>query len=125
MTMLLLLTLTLTLALAGPAAAETRTATGALIYDVLPHRPTELQIRAYAALERSRDRGAIPVLIELLRFDLPVPEAEIWVLLTLPQFCFAFAGAGRVLGVDRWLEPALRARAAAGAGWAALVHQAT
>jgi hypothetical protein len=32
-----------------------------------------VQIRAYAALERSGDRGAIPALIELLRFDLSIP----------------------------------------------------
>lgn len=63
--------------------------------------------------------------IAVQAFAVPGEWYWIWALLTLPQFCFAFAGAGRVLGVDRWLEPALRARAAAGAGWAALVHQAT
>ena len=68
-----LLVLALTLTLAGPAAAQAQTPTGALLYDVLPYQPVETQIRAYAALEQSGDRGAIPALIELLRFDLPVP----------------------------------------------------
>jgi Protein of unknown function (DUF3179) len=63
----------LALTLAAPAAAQTRTPTGALLYDVLPYQPVAGQIRAYAALERSSDRAAIPALIELLRFDLPVP----------------------------------------------------
>jgi hypothetical protein len=59
--------------LTGPAAAQKRTPTGALLYEVLPSQPTEVQVRAYAALERRGDRGAIPALIELLRFDLGVP----------------------------------------------------
>ncbi len=62
--------------------------------------------------------------IALQAFNVPGEWPWIWVLLTLPQFCFAFGGAGRVLGLDRWLEPALRERAAAGAGWAALLHHA-
>jgi hypothetical protein len=79
-----LLLLALTLSLAGPAAAQTRTPTGALLYEVLPYQPADVQIRAYAALERSGDRGAIPALIELLRFDLPVPsELPVGVLETL------------------------------------------
>jgi hypothetical protein len=65
--------LALALTLAAPAAAQTRTPTGALLYDVFPDQPTDVQIRAYAALERRGDRGAIPALIELLRFDLSVP----------------------------------------------------
>ena len=65
--------LALMLALAGPVAAQTRTPTGALLYDVLPYQTTDMQVRAYAALERSGERGAIPALIELLRFDLAVP----------------------------------------------------
>jgi hypothetical protein len=68
-----LLLLAVTLTLAAPAAAQTRTSTGALLHDVFPDQPTEVQIRAYAALERSGDRGAIPALIELLRFDLSIP----------------------------------------------------
>jgi uncharacterized membrane protein YphA (DoxX/SURF4 family) len=57
-------------------------------------------------------------------FNVPGEWGWIWVLLALPQFCFAFCDAGRVLGMDRWLEPALRERAAAGAGWAGLLHHA-
>ena len=56
--------------------------------------------------------------IALGAFNVPGEWYWIWPLLTLPQFCFAFCGAGRVLGVDGWLEPALRRQAAAGAGWA-------
>jgi hypothetical protein len=79
-----LLLLALTLSLAGPVAAQTRTPTGALLYEVLPDQPADVQVRAYAALERSGDRSAIPALIELLRFDLPVPsELPVGVLETL------------------------------------------
>lgn len=46
-------------------------------------------------------------------------------LLTLPQFCFAASGAGRVLGVDGWLGPAFDRHAAGGAGWARLLRHAT
>jgi hypothetical protein len=67
------LLLPLLLFMPGPAAAQNRTPTGAVLYDVLPYQPVDVQIRAYADLERSGDRGAIPALIELLRFDLPVP----------------------------------------------------
>lgn len=62
--------------------------------------------------------------IAVQAFNVPGEWGWIWVLLTLPQFCFAATGAGRVLGLDRWLEPALRERAAAGAGWAALLYHA-
>ncbi len=41
-----------------------------------------------------------------------------------PLFCFAFTGVGRVLGIDRVLEPALRRRAAAGRTWARVVQYA-
>ena len=63
--------------------------------------------------------------IALGAYTVPGEWFWIWPLLTLPQFCFAFCGAGRVLGLDRWLEPALRRRAAAGAGWARWLHAAT
>jgi thiosulfate dehydrogenase [quinone] large subunit len=53
--------------------------------------------------------------IALGAYNVPGEWGWIWVLLTLPQFCFAFAGAGRVLGLDRYLEPMLRQRAADGA----------
>ena len=56
--------------------------------------------------------------IALGAFGVPGEWYWIWPLLTLPQLCFAASGAGRVLGVDRWLEPALRRRADAGAHWA-------
>ncbi|MGH7408405.1 MAG: TQO small subunit DoxD [Candidatus Methylomirabilales bacterium] len=63
--------------------------------------------------------------IALGAFNVPGEWGWIWPLLTLPQFCFAFCGAGRVLGVDRWLEPALRRRAAAApAAWARLLWYA-
>ena len=56
--------------------------------------------------------------IALGGFAVPGEWYWIWPLLTLPQFCFAFSGAGRVWGMDRWLEPRLRQRAEAGAAWA-------
>jgi Protein of unknown function (DUF3179) len=90
--------LTAALLLTGPAAAETRTPTGALLYDVLPYQPTDMQVKAYAALERGRDRGAIPALIELLRFDLTVPaELPVGVLETLSGQRFGAAW-------PRWVE---------------------
>ena len=63
--------------------------------------------------------------IALGAFNVPGEWYWIWPLLTLPLFCFAFCGAGRVLGVDHWLEPALRRRGEAGAGWARLLRRAT
>jgi len=63
--------------------------------------------------------------IALQAFNVPGEWYWIWVLLTLPQFCFAFGEAGRVLGVDRWLAPALHRRAAAGARWAGVLRHAT
>ncbi|MCI0369890.1 MAG: DoxX family membrane protein [candidate division NC10 bacterium] len=63
--------------------------------------------------------------IALGGFAVPGEWVWIWPLLTLPQFCFAFCGAGRVLGVDRWLEPALRRQAAASpATWVRLLRYA-
>ncbi|HEV8662195.1 MAG TPA: TQO small subunit DoxD [Candidatus Methylomirabilis sp.] len=61
--------------------------------------------------------------IALGAFNVPGEWGWIWVLLTLPQFCFALCGAGRVLGLDRVLEPALRQRAA-DAAWARLLLRA-
>src|SRR2546426_4595446 len=60
--------------------------------------------------------------IALGAFNVPGEWYWIWPLLTLPLFCFAFAGVGRVLGVDRVLEPTLRRQAAAGRTWARIVH---
>ena len=63
--------------------------------------------------------------IALGAYNVPGEWGWIWVLLTLPQFCFAFCGAGRVLGLDRWLEPTLRRQAAAlPATWARLLRYA-
>lgn len=62
--------------------------------------------------------------IAVQAFNVPGEWGWIWVLLALPQFCFAFCGAGRVLGVDAWLAPALHQRARAGAGWARLLEHA-
>lgn len=56
--------------------------------------------------------------IALGAYSVPGEWGWIWVLLVLPQLCFAFGGAGRALGLDRWLAPALGRRAEAGAGWA-------
>jgi thiosulfate dehydrogenase [quinone] large subunit len=58
------------------------------------------------------------VQIALGAFNVPGEWYWIWPLLTLPLFCFAFTGAGRVLGVDHWLEPELERRALEGATWA-------
>jgi uncharacterized membrane protein YphA (DoxX/SURF4 family) len=63
--------------------------------------------------------------IALQAFNVPGEWPWIWVLLTMPQFCFFTTGAGRIAGVDAWLRPALRRRAGAGAGWAALLARAT
>ena len=60
------------------------------------------------------------VTIALGAFNVPGQWYWIWPLLTLPLFCFAFTGAGRVLSVDHALEPALHRRAKAGQGWARL-----
>jgi len=62
--------------------------------------------------------------IALQAFRVPGEWYWTWALLTLPQLCFAFCGAGRILGVDAWLEPALRRRAAGGEGWAGLLRHA-
>jgi uncharacterized membrane protein YphA (DoxX/SURF4 family) len=56
--------------------------------------------------------------IALQAFNVPGEWYWIWPLLTLPLFCFALSGAGRVLGLDHWLEPALARRAATGSAWA-------
>ena len=84
--------------LAGPAAAQPPTPTGALLYDLLPDQPVEVQVRAFAALERSGDRAAVPALIELLRFDLSVPiELPVGVLERL-------SGEGFGRDWPRWVE---------------------
>lgn len=63
--------------------------------------------------------------IALGAFNVPGEWFWIWPLLLLPLICFAFTGVGQVLGVDRWLAPALRRLAEAGANWAKLLHYAT
>ena len=62
--------------------------------------------------------------IALGAFNVPGEWYWIWPLLTLPLFCFAFTGAGRIVGVDRVLEPALRRQAAAGRAWARVLQYA-
>ena len=62
--------------------------------------------------------------IALGAFNVPGEWYWLWPLLALPLFCFAAAGAGRVLGVDRVLEPALRRLAAGGRGWARVMRHA-
>jgi len=62
--------------------------------------------------------------IALGAFNVPSEWYWIWPLLALPLFCFAFTGTGRILGIDRALEPALRRRSAAGQKSARLVHRA-
>lgn len=59
--------------------------------------------------------------IALGAYSVPGEWGWIWVLLILPQLSFALCGAGRALGLDRWLQPALRRRAEGGAGWARLL----
>jgi hypothetical protein len=56
--------------------------------------------------------------IAVQAFNVPGEWPWIWMLLALPQFCFACCGAGRVWGLDAWLGPALETRARAGARWA-------
>ncbi len=62
--------------------------------------------------------------IALGAYSVPGEWYWIWPLLTLPQFCFAACGAGRVLGLDGWLEPVLRRQATARTGWARLLAAA-
>ena len=62
--------------------------------------------------------------IALQAFNVPGEWYWIWVLLTLPQFCFALSGAGRIWGVDARLGPALERRAARGAGLARVLRLA-
>jgi len=62
--------------------------------------------------------------IALGAFNVPGEWYWIWPLLTLPQFCFAFSGAGQVWGLDRWIDLALRRRAEAGAHWACTLRHA-
>jgi hypothetical protein len=64
------------------------------------------------------------VQIALGAFNVPGEWYWIWPLLTLPLFCFAAAGAGRVLGLDVWLAPVLARRATDGPTWARLARLA-
>lgn len=63
--------------------------------------------------------------IAVQAFNVPGEWYWIWPLLTLPQFCFFASGAGRVLGLDRWLGPALHRRALGGSRWARWLGLAT
>jgi hypothetical protein len=62
--------------------------------------------------------------IALQAFNVPGEWPWIWVLLTLPLFCCAFCGAGRVRGGDAGRAPERRRRAAAGSGAARLLESA-
>jgi DoxX len=62
--------------------------------------------------------------IALGAFNVPGEWYWIWPLLTLPLFCFAVAGAGQIVGIDRALGPALRRRALAGRTWARVLQYA-
>jgi hypothetical protein len=62
--------------------------------------------------------------IAIQAYAVPGEWYWIWPLLTLPQLCFAFSGAGRVLGADRYLTRPLARRAAGGARWARWLHRA-
>ena len=42
--------------------------------DLLPYKSPDVIVHALQAIERRRDRAVIPALIELLRFDLPIPS---------------------------------------------------
>ena len=55
--------------------------------------------------------------IAMQAFNVPGEWPWIWVLLILPQFCFAFCGAGRIWGLDARLAPALERWAQAGERW--------
>ncbi len=57
-------------------------------------------------------------------FNVPGEWYWIWPLLTLPPLGFTIAGAGRVLGLDYWLEPRLWTRAERGVGWARALRHA-
>lgn len=63
--------------------------------------------------------------IAIQAFNVPGEWHWIWVLLTLPQFCFAFSGAGQVWGLDAWLTPVLETRGQGGASWARILRLAT
>ena len=80
----------------------------------------------FGALTRVAGLGGFlwQVNIALGAFNVPGEWYWIWPLLTLPQFCFTFSGAGQVWGVDRWLEPTLRRRTAEGSSWARLLGYA-
>src|SRR5262249_58672741 len=41
--------------------------------DLLPYKSPDVMLRALQTIEARRDRMAIPPLIELLRFELPIP----------------------------------------------------
>lgn len=88
----------LLVALATAAGAQSPSATGRLLDDLHPDHPPEAFLRALAAVEKTGDRAAIPALIELLRFELPVPgQLVVGVLERL---------AGETLGPrwPRWVE---------------------
>jgi hypothetical protein len=73
-------------------------AAGRFLDDLFPDQSPEVALRALRALETRRERAAVPALIELLRFELPVPvELVVGVLEDL---------SGQRFGRDwrRWVE---------------------
>lgn len=65
------------------------------------------------------------VSIAVQAYRVPGEWPWIWVLLTLPQFCFAASRAGRVLGADAWLVAALAGPASRGRRWARVLQALT
>ena len=68
--------------------------------------------------------GLWMVNIMLGSYSIPGEWPWIWMLLIAPQFAFAFCGAGRVLGLDAWLQPLLARRADTGTPWARVLRHA-
>ncbi len=88
----------LALLFASPAPGQSPGSGGTHLDDLLPDRPPDVMIRALEVIDARGDRAALPALIELLRFELPVPaEAPVAVLERL---------SGQRLGRDwaRWVE---------------------
>jgi hypothetical protein len=83
-------------AAAGPPAPPT--ATAQLLEDLLPYKAADAMVRALRDVERRGDRAMIPALVELLRFELPVPTE-------LPAGVLeALAGERLGPGWRRWVE---------------------
>ena len=82
------------------------------------------QLPDYAVF-RSPTPHPLAELVGLALAPFGLAADRIWVLLTLPHFCFAFCGAGRVWGLDARLAPVLERSGRSGAGWARALSLAT